>query len=367
MKKTFVYGFIAAAFSISLISCSDSKDEPESPTILPVTTNGAYVLNQGQLDKGVEGDLSFIDYSANTVEGSLFQKVNKRSLGNTPQCGIRYGSKIYLGIYESSTIEVINADTYESIKQIKLSAEQTGSKPRAMVKEKGKIYITMFDGYVARLDTLSLEIDGRVQVGPNPETPAILNNRLYVPNSDGMNWAVGYGTTASIIDLNSFSVTATVTVPLNPDTFISVKNKLYLLAKGDYYSVDSAIYEIDPNIDTLQKTNPEEGFKLITKATIIGAGSDNFGFINAPFDKPEREYGIYDVATGKITTWGATEVAYPNAISIDPTDGRILVGSYVMDGPYPSYVAPGYVAVYDSALTYLNKFNVGSGPSFIFF
>ncbi len=369
MKKKFLNGFLAAMLSFSLFSCSDSKDEPNpEPPVNPVPTKtaGAYVLNQGQLDMGVEGSLSFIDFADLSVENNLFQKVNNRSLGNTPQCGVRYGSKLYLGIYESNTIEVVNASDFKSIKQIKLTPEATGSKPRAMVTDKGKVYVTMFDGYVARLDTLTLDIDARVKVGPNPETPAILNNRLYVPNSDGMNYP-DYGTTASIIDLSSFTVVSTVTVPMNPDTFLSINGHLYLLAKGNYAELNSSLYEIDPEIDTLQKTDPEAGSEFIVNATIVGAGPNEIAYINVPFNKPDRDFGTFNVTSGKFTTWEASEVEYPNYISIDPTTGNILVGSYIMDGPYPSYVAPGYVAMYDSSLSFIKKFGVGSGPSYIFF
>ncbi|MDE5869787.1 MAG: hypothetical protein K2H18_06105, partial [Muribaculaceae bacterium] len=322
---------------------------------------------QGQLSLNVEGSLSYLDLKDMKMENDVFQKANNRSLGNTPQCGVRYGDKIYIGTYESNTIEVLDARTFISQKQIRLDAATTGTSPRCMVTDKNKVYITMFDGYVARLDTLSLEIDGCVKVGPNPEKPAILNNRLYVPNSDGMNWAVGYGTTASIIDLNSFTVTATVNVPLNPDRFMAVAGKLFLLSKGDYYDIKGAIYEIDPKIDQLQKDDPESGYKYLLRATDAAAGLNEIVYYNVPFDKPEREYGKYNVSTEVRTTWTPKEVIYPNSIAVDPGLGYIFIASYVMDGPFPSYTAPGFITVYDPDFKFITQGNIGAGPTCIFF
>lgn len=366
MRKNILFkSMLCAMLSIGFVSCSN--DDPGTPVPIPTGTDAAYFLNQGQMSLNVEGSLNYLDYENLRMENNVFQKANQRSIGSTPQCGVRYGDKIYVGTYESNTIEILDARSFISIKQLKLDAATTGTNPRAMVADKNKIYITMFDGYVARLDTLSLEIDGRVKVGPNPEKPAILNNRLYVPNSDGMNYLVGYGTTASIIDLNSFTVTATINVPLNPDRFMAVGGKLFLLSKGDYYDIKGAVYEIDSNIDKLQKENPDSGYTYLFKATDATSGNQKIAYFNVPYDQPEREYGIYNVVTGDKETWNPEEVIYPNSIAIDPVYGYIYITSYIMDGIWPSYTAPGFVAMYDSQLKFMKKEEIGSGPTCIFF
>ena len=356
-----------------LPSCSD-KDEPDvkpddqKPGQEVAASHGAYVLNQGQYNYGVEGSLTFIDYAGGfPVINNAFQTVNKRSLGDTPQCGVRYGNKIYLGICDSNTIEIIDGESFKSLKQISLDPAATGGSPRGMAVDKGKVYISMFDGHVARLDTASMNIDACVKVGPNPEIPAVFNNKLFVPNSDGMNHAIGYGTTASIINLDSFTVESTVEVPLNPERFITAGGNLYLLSRGDYGAVAGALYEIDPQIATIQKTDPDSGYKEIVKATHACAQGSEIIYFNAPYDKPEREYGKYEVSTGKFTKWDAKEVIYPNAIAVDPSLGYIFVASYIMDGPYPSYMLPGFVVMYDKDFSFIKKFDVGSGPSCIFF
>ena len=377
MKKTFYSkGFLANALtlllSVALLpSCSDN-DEPDNggKNPDPVAVNyGTYVLNQGQDYAQVEGSLTYINPEDNfSVENNVFVNVNKRSLGSTPQCGVRYGSKVYLGICDSSTIEIIDATSFKSLKQIKLDAATTGSSPRGMATDNGKVYVTMFDGYVARLDTASLEIDGRVQVGPNPEIPAVFNGKLFVPNSDGLNYAVGYGETASIINLATFTVESTVKVPLNPNKFLATDNNLYLLTKGNYRDIDGAIYEIDPSIANLQKEDNGDGYKFIAEATSFAAFGDALVYLNTPYTNSTlRYYAKYDIKSGNTTTWNAPEVIYPNELNVDPFSGDIYIASYYMDGPYPSYILPGFVAIYDKNFTFKKKCEVGSGPSCIFF
>ena len=376
MKKTFYSkGFLANALTLHLSvtllpSCSDN-DEPDNGGKNPdpvAVSHGTYVLNQGNDYSQVEGSLTYINPADNfSVENNVFVNVNKRSLGSTPQCGVRYGSKLYLGICDSSTIEIVDAATFKSLKQIKLDAATTGSSPRGMAIDNGKVYITMFDGYVARLDTTSLEIDGRVKVGPNPELPAVFNGKLFVPNSDGFN-PMGYGETASIINLATFTVESTVKVPLNPNKFLATENNLYLLTKGNYYDIQGAIYEIDPSIANLQKEDNGDGYKFIAEATSFAAFGDALVYLNTPYTNSTlRYYAKYDIKSGNTTTWNAPEVVYPNELNVDPFSGDIYVASYYMDGTYPSYILPGFVAIYDKNFTFKKKCEVGSGPSCIFF
>lgn len=374
MKK---YGLILALSSLIAMpvftSCSDDPepDKVTDPVAEPSdTSEGVFILTQGNSYSQVPGSLSQIDYSNLTVTRDLFQKVNDRSLGTTPQCGLVYGSRIYLGIYESSTIEIARRSDMKSEKQIKCDGAATGTQPRAMVADGGYVYISMYDGNVARLDTTTLSIDKVLKVGPNPETPAIFNGKMFVPNSDGMNYTVGYGTTASIIDLASFSVEATVEVPLNPNQFLVAGSRLFLLSKGDYGMIESALYEIDPDIVNIQKKNEEsKGWRKIARATLVAAGNGYIYMSDTPFSEEGIviNYSRYDVAKGEIAEWKPSDIIYPSAIAVDPVSGRIVVTSYIMNGTWPSYEADGYANLYSPEGIFEKKFEIGAGTPAIFF
>ena len=341
-------------------SCEKENNEPTGPDAdKPTVSQGLYVLNQGNSYAGIDGSFNVIDYNNDESYRNVFKEVNKRQLGATPQCGVAYGSKIYIGVYESNTIEILNRDTYKSAKQILLSdSKSNGSQPRCMVANGGKVYISMFDGYVARLDTLTMEIEASVKVGPNPENMAILNGKLYVPNSDGLTMTGKYGTTASIIDLSSFEVTGTFEVPENPSAFYTDGRSLYLLAVGNYGDVASKLFKI----------NDDLSYEYIDDATIACICGNYLCYVNDPFyGSGQAEYKKYELSTGEITGWDIERPEYASSIYYDKLAGKIAISSLrFYGGIWPSYEKPGYIAVYDMTGRHLNDYEVGVGPACIF-
>ncbi len=358
MKKYFSLMLIAAS-TLCFTACNndDEPDKSKPNPDLPTNIEGALILNQGNYDKQIEGSFTLIDYAATSSYQDLFQRANGRSLGASPQGGVVYGDKIYLGIYSSNTIEVIDRNTYKSVKQISLTNSE-GQSPRSLIAKDGKVYVSMFNGYVSRLDTLSLEIDKTVKVGPNPEVMAIRGKYLYVPNSDGLNYKVGYGTTASKINLDSFTVEKTFEVGLNPAQFASNGSDLFMLCKGNYNDVPAVIYRLDN----------DDKYTEVAKATIMTVKGDNVYYINAPWGVEEITYAVYDIASGSTKKMlGDSGVESPCGLGVDPVNGNIVVTSYSMDNGKASYTTNGYAKVYDQNGTFMRRYEAGVGPCAIFF
>lgn len=360
MKKLIRFG-LASLIVLCVTACG--KDDPITPAQpnpdKPVVSEGLFVLNQGNYYSGIEGSLNVIDYNSETSRLSVFEAANHRSIGATPQCGVAYGSKIYLGIYESNTIEIIERNNFKSVKQIKLDETgQNGTQPRFMIADGGKIYISMFDGYVSRLDTVSMTIDASVKVGPNPEIMALYNGKLYVPNSDGMSMSGSFGKTASEINLASFTVTKTFDVPENPTQFFAAKDGLYLLCMGNYYDVEASLYKIGSNFEV----------KSIAKATLAETGDDCIYIINDPFyGMGQAEYKKYDINTGELEDWNIDRPEYANSLYYDSTAQKLAIYSLKYYGNiWPSYVLPGYVAIYDKDGNHIRDYETGSGAACIF-
>ncbi len=352
-----LYGMLILASSLAFCSCE--KNEPTNDPDNPTESTGAYVVCQGNVYNKIPGMLATLDYKNGTSTLNAFSKANGRTLGDTPQCIVSYGSKLYIGTYMSNTIEIVDRATLKSEKQIRLGETGIeGTQPRSMVAHGGKVYIAMYDGYVASLDTVSGNITQSVKVGPNPEKIALHNGKLYVPNSDGMSYPV-LGKTYSVIDLNSFKVTGTYECPENPDSFYSVSNRLFLLCRGNYSDVSSAMYEITEGGEA----------KKISDATIAAASSETIYMVNDPFyGSGIAVYLKYEVKSGEVTEWKIEQPEYAQSLDVDPVTGDILISSLVRDGEYPSFDAPGYVVRYDGK-TYrrMQRFDVGSGPTAIAF
>ncbi len=61
--------------------------------------------------------------------------------------------------------------------------------PRYAAAYGGKVYVTSYDDTVTRIDTATLAIDGSVKVGRDPDGICINNNKIYVANSGGLDFA----------------------------------------------------------------------------------------------------------------------------------------------------------------------------------
>lgn len=354
MKKIFFISAITAVM-FGFTSCDD-KDEPTPNPDKPTHSTGAYFLCQGQSYSHVPGGLFSLDYTTGKWSDNAFETANGISLGDTPQWGVCYGSKLYLGIFESNVIHVVDKYTFKNYKTISLKDSQNGQKPRSLAAKDGKVFIAMDNGYVARLDTLTMNIDASVKVGPNPEVIGIYKDDLYVPNSDGSSYP-NYGTTASVINLRNFTVTKTIEVPLNPYMFRANDQGLYLLCKGNYEDIPSKVYKMNG-----------DKWEAVADATIMAAGNDRLYLINDPFyGSLPAEYKIYDCRTANLSDWDIEKVTYPSNIAVDNMGGHVFIASYIMDGKYPSYTAPGYINVYGLDNKFQSTHPIGAGAPCIFF
>ncbi len=355
--KAIFKAILCSALMFTAVSCNKTDDEP---TVNDEKDFSVFIINEGNFYSGVDGSLNGINLSEKSIGKNLFLTANGRNLGNTPTCGIFVNDKLIIGVEYSNTIEVLD-ENYKSIKQIKLSDTSAGTQPFSMIKDDKYVYISMFDGYVARFDPSTLEIDKSVKVGPNPENIAIHQGKIYVPCTDGMNYP-NYGTTASVIDINKFEVEKTITVPINPRKFMSVDGKLFLLTGGDYAANLATLYEINTANYTATPIAP---------ATMATSYKSDIYLIDTPFseDGVKIDYKKYNVTKSEMQAFGydTKGLEYPNAIAADPNTGNLVITSLVYDGQWPSYVLPGYAIVYSKDGSQIGKFDMGAGTSHIFF
>lgn len=363
--KSYLKTLAASAMIVGLVTSCDKDDSPK-PTIDPVGFSSvkAFVLCQGQSYNKIPGELDVLDVKNMSMTRNVFKKVNDRVLGDTPQCGVVYGSKVYIGTSESQTIDVIDQYSYKSVVQLRLENEQQGKSPRSMVALGGKVYISMYEGYVARLDTLTMKIDAQLKVGPNPEVMCLHDGKLFVPNSDGMNYLSGvYGKTASIVTLEPFAVEKTIEVPENPCAFYSNGNNLYLLSKGNYGDVPSELFKFDKNYK----------YTRIAPATKVAYGVNKLLIANQPFVAGATSfipasYSIYNCATEKIEPFEMKEAKSPAGLAVSPAGDALFVTAYnVPEGNFPQYQEDCTLYIYSVNGELVNHFATGVGAEAIFF
>lgn len=345
---------IALVCPLFITSCdSDNDDEPT--TVTPAST-GLYIINSGNQSSGIDGSISYLDYGTSAMSQKIFTSANGRGLGTTANSAIIYGSKMYIMVTNSNTIEIVDKKTCKSIKQIQPTTDQ-GSMPRNAAAYEGKVYVSMFDGNVSRIDTTSLAIDATIKVGPNPEEVTIANDYLYVANSDGNNWNGSYadGKSVSKIKLSTFTEEKKITVGLNPTKLCSDTNgNIFILAMGDYGTTAAKIQKIDRNDNVTDFAN----------GTLMAIKDNILYVINAPYGAESNTYISYNSTTGTTlnNNFVTTQVDSPCAINVDPVTGKIYISSYELVSGYASYKTDGYVNEYSSTGDLINKYTTGVGP-----
>lgn len=225
-------------------SCKkEQKDTIESPAILK---NGMLVLNEGLFQLN-NSSLTWVDFGAGTSNDQFFTQKSGRLLGDTGNEMLRYGNKIYIVVNVSSTIEVLDAITGNSIKQISMQTNGNTKQPRSIRFYGSKAFISCFDGFVDVMDTVTFQIEARIPVGLNPDQMTISGQYLFVSNSGGLN-APMMDSTVSVIDLNAKSELTKIVVGKNPGSIVTDhQGDVYVISRGNYSTIPSRMKKIDQN------------------------------------------------------------------------------------------------------------------------
>lgn len=333
-------------------SCKkEQKIEDEAPAFL---SNGMLVLNEGLFQLN-NASLSWVNLLNGSVDNDFFTKKTGRLLGDTGNDLKRYGGKIYIVVNVSSTIEVLDVHSGESIKQITMNNGSVGKQPRSISFHQGKAYVSCFDGYVDVIDTASLEITQRIQVGSNPDHLLITGNKLYVSNSGGLN-APLMDSTVSVIDLNNHTEIKKIKVGLNPGSIEVAENgQIYVVVRGNHGSILSKMVRISPlTLDVNMVYNygissiSKFGDKMLLSTYDYGSQNQRVSLFD-PLEDNITNINFIDL-TQIQTLYNVQHVASQNKI-------------YVLDAK--GYTNTGYVHVFTTTGTFLNRYHVGLNPNSI--
>lgn len=351
MKKHLLIGALFAASATGFMSCSDDN----SPEPIPVeVSSGLYVINGGNKSANIPGSITALDYATLKVTQQAFFSRNQQHLGDTPNDAIIYGSKMYIAVYRSNIIWVVDPENMEILGSI--TPEGDAMNPRSLAAKDGKVYSSMYTGYVCKIDTVTLKIEQTVKVGPNPDQIAIGGNNLYVANSDGSQSKLGYpDSSVSIIDLTSFTERK-IQVGQNPTDMVSNGSDVYVIVKGDYDSNPSVVKKIEGN-----------SAREICFGTNFAMDNSTLYVINAPYsavvDASAHSYRKYTASDGAfVGDMVDVGVDSPSGIEVDPLTGEILILSYQLSSTGGSlYREPAYGVIYSSAGTPQARFEAGVG------
>ena len=333
-------------------ACTNDNKEIQTPTV----STGLLVLNQGSY-AGNNAELTYYDFTTSTATNDFFYSKNRIGLGDTGQDILKYGSKIYIAVYGSNLIDVVDL-TGLSKKQIVLKdANGNTQSPRSLASYNGKIYATLFDGFVARIDTATYEAS-ELAVGANPEGIAITNGKIYVANSGGMHFP-NYAKTVSVISLSTFTEIKKIDVAVNPGKMqADAYGDVYLISVGNYGDIPYTFQRINSSTDQVTTISDVVPYNF----TIFGDKAYCYYY---SYTTKEKKFMVYDVKneavlTQSFITDNTTIETIPYSINVNPANGDVYIGE--SDGQ-----TTGKVNCYSSAGKFKFSFNAGYQPTGIAF
>ncbi|MBQ6311036.1 MAG: YncE family protein [Bacteroidales bacterium] len=343
-----------AALALLATAISSCRKELQivPPTDTPVTdasfgkVTGFYLLNEGNMGSN-KATLDFFDYTTGIYAKNIFASANPfvaRELGDVGNDLQIYGKKLYAVINCSNLVEVMDSRDAKHIAQISIP------NCRYITFDKGYAYVSSYagpvemdpnsrKGYVAKIDTASLQIVAECTVGYQPEEMVVENGKLYVANSGGYR-VPNYDNTVSVIDLATFQVIKTISVEINlhrmeKDRF----GNIYVSSRGDGYDIPPQTFVISSATDELT-----DMLELLPVSDMAMSGDSLYVVCsrwNNFTNSNEISYAIYDVIHREIvsrhliTDGTDEEIQIPYGIAVNPETKEF----FITDAK--DYVTPG--------------------------
>ncbi|MGX8689660.1 MAG: YncE family protein [Bacteroidaceae bacterium] len=335
MKKLFIL-----TMATVILACDP---EPELISTGNGTDNsphkGAFILSEGLFNLN-NSTLAWIDFNTCKPDSwdsgvgtsyDVFEKVNGRRLGDTANDFLLYGSRLYIAVNVSSTIEILDAATCRSLSQIKMENNGVASQPRYLAAHDGYVYVCCFDGTVSKIDTVSMTVSATVTAGRNPDGICCTAGKLYVSNSGGLDFS-NPDNTVSVIDLESFTEKTRIQLRDNPGIIRTDSKSIFVVTRGifdyDRMDYDYRLHRIDTSTDCLTETYDIPVLNMDIhdgKAWFYRYGS---GTIQ-----------VMDIETGQILNpdfiADGTHIKCPYSIKVDPATEKV----YICDAA--DYITPG--------------------------
>lgn len=267
-----------------LPSCDSNSPEPDPIDLTAQNGLGIYVMNEGVFPAG-NGSVSFLNTEGELLEDKLFQTSNNLPLGNVVQSMLKVGEELWIVVNNSQKIEVVKAETCESVQTIDLdvsprylamlgaskayltsifsdeilvlnTSEKTVDKRIAIptkdakqawteqiIVDKGFAYVSsMKDGEILVIDTQTDEVMDQIKVGIDPGSMVL--------DSAGHLWVLCSGgfcpncSTASLFQIQLSDRTILQQFEFEEDdrpgelTLSASGNQLFYLKGGDIYKMD---------------------------------------------------------------------------------------------------------------------------------
>ena len=359
---TFRNAVFVTLLASSLLACR--REEPIlSPNVTVIggytkgEIKGLFLLNEGNMGSN-KASIDYFNYDYGIFYKNIYPQRNPgvvKELGDVGNDIQIYGDKIYAVINCSHFVEVMDVSTARHVGQVSIP------NCRYITFHDRYAYVTSYAGpvqidpnarlgYVAKVDTATLEVVDQCIVGYQPEELAVVGNKLYVANSGGYR-KPNYDTRVSVIDLNTFKEIKKIDVAPNLHRLEADKyGNLYVSSRGDYKNSYSGTYIIDTQTDTVKREIPSlpNGDMTLSGDSLYVCSSE----WNDATATNEVSYAIYDVKKEQIVTHNLIQdgtdkrIVVPFGIAVNAEQNEFYVtdaGNYVTPGKLHCYSLDGFL------------------------
>lgn len=343
------------------------EDEPVGkPEFTDVT--GFYLLNEGNMGSN-KCTLDFYDYTTGEYTRNIYGNANPsvpKELGDVGNDLEIYGSRLYAVVNCSNKVEVMDVATCKRIGQVDIP------NCRYIVFDKGYAYVTSYagpveinpdyeqKGFVAKVDTATLEVVDRCIVGFQPDGLAINKKKIYVANSGGY-MVPNYESTVSVIDLDTFTVTDEIEIAINLHQILTDnQNRLWISSRGDYYDTEGRLFCYDPEAARIVKTFDLSVSDMWVDDDYIYTVATAWSYVSMSF---EKKFAVIDtrslekISDNFITDGTDAKISVPYGVAVNPITKEI----FVTDAR--TYVNPGYLYCFTPEGTQKWRVRTGDVPA----
>ena len=378
--RTLLLSAVAVALLAIFPSCrhDDIVFRPEStqvtdPAVVEPDADGYmlkgfYMLNEGNMGMN-KSTLDYFDVATGEYNRNIYGAANPdvpMELGDVGNDLEIYGSRLWAVINCSNKVEVMHVEDARRIGQVEIP------NCRSIAFHNGYAYVTSYAGpvqiapdykqlgYVAKVDTATLQVVDRCIVGYQPDGIAITGGKIYVANSGGYR-VPNYENTVSVIDIATFREEKKIETAINLNHVIADRNgRLWISSRGDYYTDPSQLFCYDPFLGRLVKTFdiPVGSMTLVDGKLYILGNTFSYIDMTKQFATAIVDVETMEVISDSIATDGTFQkMKNPYGIGVNPVTKEV----YISDAT--NMVSPGWLYCFSPEGTMKWRVRTGDIPA----
>lgn len=300
----------------------------------------AFVLNEGNWGNN-DGSLSLLNISSRSINNQYFEDKNGRGLGDVAQDMDLYGSRLYVTVTFSNSVEAIDRSTGKAT-----HIDMAGHTPRYITHYGGKLYVTCYNPCsVVRIDTATLQIDGICLLGEyHPEGLCALNGKLYVAtgniSDDAYNYY--YDNKLTVLDIATFAIEKQLEIGYNPQHVVAIDDhQIAVDYLGDFATNGGGCAIVDTRNGSVSQTG-------ITMTRIETSRGNLYGYAihydDATYDSQASYYCIDGQTHTATEILSDCHINNPYGIAVNPQSGDIYIstnGNYTAQGDVVAFSPSG--------------------------